>query len=95
MYKISFKKRRRKVLFYFGCSLEYSYGHNISMMWYVGCPLLSVDIIKVMRLVGEGGTNILPRATIPGYYVCHYLFLSFQNVKETRLTYIYGQSAVM
>ena len=39
------------------------------MMWYVGCPLLSVDIIKVMRLVGEGGTNILPRATIPGYYV--------------------------
>ena len=28
------------------------------MMWYVGCPLLlSVDIIKVMRLVGEGGTS--------------------------------------
>ena len=48
-------------------SQEYSYGRNISMMWYVGCPLLSVDIIKVMRLVGEGGTNILPRATIPGY----------------------------
>ena len=40
-------------------SQEYSYGRNISMMWYVGCPLLSVDIIKVMRLVGEGGTNIL------------------------------------
>ena len=62
MSKISlFRKRRRKPCPTFGCSLEYSYGRYISMMWYVGCPLLSVDIIKVMRLVGEGGT----RATAP------------------------------
>ena len=62
MSKISFfRKRRRKSFSAFGCSLEYSYGCYISMMWYVGCPLLSVDIIKVMRLVGEGGT----RATAP------------------------------
>ena len=64
-------------------SQEYSYGRNISMMWYVGCPLLSVDIIKVMRLVGEGGTNILPRATIPGYYVYHFsvFFFGFFKVR--------------
>ena len=53
------------------------------MMWYVGCPLLSVDIIKVMRLVGEGGTNILPRATIPGNYVYHFsvFFFGFFKVR--------------
>ena len=55
------------------------------MMWYVGCPLLSVDIIKVMRLVGEGGTNILPRAAIPGYFV--YLFLSSFPLDFSRLEF--------
>ena len=74
--KLVSKKEEEKSYSTFGCSLEYSYGHNISMMWYVGCPLLSVDIIKVMRLVGEGGTTHRSLEQ-PPYLVLTYIFIKF------------------